>query len=148
MSRPSPARCRYNLAAIVATGSVLLIWQVLSDFGLTNPAFLPSPQEIAVTLFNELNNGSLISHIQASCLRLFPGIVLGTLLGLWTGLAIHLSFLTRAVLAPWITCLFAVPKIALLPLFILWLGTGGNLPNRHDCNRDSPAFCNLHMALS
>lgn len=112
------------LQSTAATACVLTFWQAGCHYGIINSTFLPSPLIIAETLVDEIITGQLLTHFQASIKRLIIGGGAGTLLGLLIGLSIHLSSITRSILSPWVSSLFAVPKIALLPLFILWLGTG------------------------
>jgi NitT/TauT family transport system permease protein len=66
----------------------------------------------------------LWKHLGASLYRLIVGWTLGSLLGIAVGLFIGLFSLARAGLLPLVSALFPVPKIALLPLFIIWFGIG------------------------
>ena len=66
----------------------------------------------------------LWKHAGASLYRLVVGWTLGTLAGVAAGFAIALFSLARAGLLPVVSALFPIPKIALLPLFIIWFGIG------------------------
>ena len=66
----------------------------------------------------------LWKHLGASLHRLVIGWTLGTALGVAVGLMIGLFSLARAGLMPLVSAIFPIPKIALLPLFIVWFGIG------------------------
>ena len=57
-------------------------------------------------------------------MRIGSGWVIGTALGLVVGIAMGLSSVSRAVGMPMVSAIYPIPKIALLPLLILWLGIG------------------------
>ena len=124
MNSPTKAHGHSSLLSLMATAAIILLWQTGCDTGLINTTFLPSPLTIGTTLLEEVLHGELLQHIQASIIRLLTSASFGIIFGLLAGLAIHLSTITRSVLSPWISSLFAVPKIALLPLLVMWLGTG------------------------
>ena len=119
-----PRSASSPVLSVSATSLLLILWQFGSDAGIINSVFLPSPLSIGTTLVEETINGGLAYHLKASATRLLISLPMGVFLGLLTGLIIHLSSFMRSLLSPWVSNLFAVPKIALFPLFILWLGTG------------------------
>jgi NitT/TauT family transport system permease protein len=69
-------------------------------------------------------SGVLWQHLAYSIMRIGTGWLLGTVAGIAVGFAIGLSTLARAVGITFVSALFPIPKIALLPLLILWLGIG------------------------
>ncbi len=71
-----------------------------------------------------VHTGMLWKHVGLSLYRLIAGWTLGTLLGIAVGITIGLFSLVRAGLLPLVSALFPVPKIALLPLFVVWFGIG------------------------
>jgi ABC-type nitrate/sulfonate/bicarbonate transport system permease component len=109
------------LASIVG---VLGLWQLASSIGLLNPLFLPSPWTIAQTLWELLVRGDLVRHVGVSLFRVGSGWILGVAAGICVGLAMGIFSLARSLGLPLISALYPIPKIALLPLFILWLGIG------------------------
>ena len=104
--------------------TVIVLWQLSFILQWTDPLFLPPPSDIINVLIRDIKDGELLIHLFASLQRYFEGTGIGILSGWVFGLSIGLSSTTRSVLSPWVIALFAVPKIALLPLFILWFGTG------------------------
>jgi taurine transport system permease protein len=103
---------------------VITIWQVAVNRGVINAIFLPSPRSIALALYDLAAGGQLWRHLASSVERLAFGWSIGTVAGLLVGVAMGVSSLTRAVTLATVSALFPIPKIALLPLFILWLGIG------------------------
>src|SRR5256714_5939282 len=103
---------------------VIALWQLAGSAGLVNPLFLPTPVAIARAIYQLAVSGALWQHLSASLLRIGVGWLLGTAAGVAVGFAIGLSTLARSVGITFISALFPIPKIALLPLLILWLGIG------------------------
>lgn len=110
--------------AVIAFATLIGAWQGASSLRLINPLFLPSPAEIGQALYLLAASGDLARHIAASVQRIALGWLMGTAAGLAVGLAIGLFSLARSVGVPLVSALFPIPKIALLPLFILWFGIG------------------------
>ena len=103
---------------------VIALWQLSYILQWTDPLFLPPPSNIINVLVRDIKDGELLMHLAASLRRYFEGTGIGIISGWVLGLSISLSRVARSILSPWVIALFAVPKIALLPLFILWFGTG------------------------
>jgi len=103
---------------------VIALWQLAAGTSLVNPLFLPAPSAIARAIFKLALSGALWQHLSYSIMRIGVGWVLGTSAGVIVGFAIGLSALARSVGITFISALFPIPKIALLPLLILWLGIG------------------------
>ena len=113
-----------TLASIAAFLVILALWQLVTSTGLMSPIFLPSPARVVRALWDLALSGDLWRHLSASLVRIGYGWVIGTLCGVAVGLMIGLFTLSRAVGLPLVNALFPIPKIALLPLLILWLGIG------------------------
>jgi ABC-type nitrate/sulfonate/bicarbonate transport system permease component len=118
----APSTSRY--AGWIALAIVLALWQVAGSLALVNPLFLPTPLSIGRALYQLAISGALWQHLAASLLRIGVGWSLGTAAGIVVGFAIGLWRIARSVGITFISALFPIPKIALLPLLILWLGIG------------------------
>src|SRR5687767_8559040 len=103
---------------------VLVVWQLASQADLIDSLFLPSPVRIGDALRDLLVSGDLLRHLGASLQRIGGGWFIGALAGLCAGALIGLSWVGRSAGLPFISALFPIPKIALLPLLILWFGIG------------------------
>lgn len=108
----------------IALALVLALWQLAGSAGWINPLFLPPPSAIALALWKLAISGALWQHVSVSVMRIGAGWILGTAAGVLVGFAIGLSSVARGVGITFISALFPIPKIALLPLLILWLGIG------------------------
>jgi NitT/TauT family transport system permease protein len=108
----------------IAFALVIALWQVAISQRWIDPVFLPSPVAICEALWNLALSGDLWRHLSISLMRIGSGWVIGTGLGLVTGIAMGLWSPARAIGMPMVSAIYPIPKIALLPLFILWLGIG------------------------
>ena len=118
----SPRRLRFVAPATFAL--VLALWWLATSQGWISEFALPRPGEVFWSFVEMIRNGTLIKHLAASLQRLVVGWSLGTAAGLIVGFAIGLSSLARSSALPLVSAIFPIPKIALLPLFIVWLGIG------------------------
>jgi ABC-type nitrate/sulfonate/bicarbonate transport system permease component len=117
---PRPRRA----VAWVAFAAVLALWQGAISAGLVSAVYLPSPWSIVLALRVLALSGELWRDLSISLLRIASGWALGTVAGLALGVAMGIYSRLRAVGLPFVSALFPIPKIALLPLLILWLGIG------------------------
>ena len=103
---------------------LIVLWQLAGSIGLVNPLFLPTPLAICRAIYQLAISGALWHHLSWSLMRIGVGWMLGTVAGVAVGFAIGLFTVARSVGITFISALFPIPKIALLPLLILWLGIG------------------------
>lgn len=118
--RPVPIRLIGPLVFL----AVVALWEAGSRSGVISNLVLPAPSEAFEAFRYLVESGQLWRHLSASLQRLVIGWTLGTALGIAVGLAIGLFSLARAGLLPLVSALFPIPKIALLPLFVIWFGIG------------------------
>jgi ABC-type nitrate/sulfonate/bicarbonate transport system permease component len=104
--------------------AAIFAWQGFYMLGMLNPIALPAPSEVATALWQMGKSGVLAKHLGASLQRLLVGWLLGASAGLCFGFAVGLWSLARTAGLPFVSALFPIPKIALLPLFIVWFGIG------------------------
>jgi NitT/TauT family transport system permease protein len=83
---------------------------------------LPVPSDVATTLVDLARSGGLWTHLGPSLARLAVGGLMGISAGIAIGVMIGLFSYVRAGLIPLVAALFPIPKIALLPLFVIWFG--------------------------
>ena len=104
--------------------AIIAFWEVGSRTGFISGLVLPSPSEAFEAFGQLVDSGLLLVHLSASLQRLLIGWTVGSFLGITVGLMIGLSSIARAGLAPLVSAIFPIPKIALLPLFVIWFGIG------------------------
>jgi NitT/TauT family transport system permease protein len=108
---------RLGKAAFLAL--VLIVWQLAPL-----PQYVLSPLEIAKHFVAALGTTELYEHIWASLKRSLPGFVLGSLAGALLGLAAGVARWFDRMLSPAVFLTYPVPKIVMLPIFMLWFGIG------------------------
>lgn len=112
------------LAGAATLVGLVLVWQAGASAGWFSTRFLPAPLEIGRALVILAQSGELAAHLGASLRRLAVGWTVGTLAGLAVGFALGLFTLARSPGMAVVSALFPIPKIALVPLFIIWFGIG------------------------
>jgi len=115
-----PAR----LAGPVVLAALVLLVEWGTRTGWISQLTLPRPSDVGLTLAQLHRSGLLWAHLAPSLSRLAAGSLIGVSAGVAVGLAMGLFSLVRAGLMPLVAALFPVPKIALLPLFVIWFGIG------------------------
>jgi sulfonate transport system permease protein len=99
-----------------------LVWEAAVALELVSRRLMPPPSQIAATLTQLAVTGDLWLHVTTTTWRVAMGFVLGTAAGTVIGAIAGYSGLARQLLDPTLQGLRAVPSIAWVPLFILWLG--------------------------
>jgi ABC-type nitrate/sulfonate/bicarbonate transport system permease component len=101
---------------------LVVLWQLAALRGL--PSYLPGPLEILKHFAEALGSRELYEHAAASLLRALPGFAIGALLGIALGLAAGIARSFDELLSPLVFLTYPVPKIVMLPVFMLWFGIG------------------------
>ena len=112
------------VAGAITLIALVVIWQAACSAGLISRLFLPAPFAVAGALYHLAVSGQLWLQVSASLSRLVIGWGLGTAAGLIIGIAAGLFTLARSPSLAVVSALFPIPKIALVPLFIIWFGIG------------------------
>ena len=107
------------LAVFVA---LLVLAEIGTRTGFITSLTLPRPTAVFETLVQLWQTGGLWKHLLPSLQRLLVGGALGISVGVALGVMIGLFSYVRAGLVPLVAALFPIPKIALLPLFVIWFG--------------------------
>lgn len=103
---------------------LLALWEICTRLDMLDPFIFSSPSRIAGTVVSLFAKGNLLKHILYTLWETFLGFVLGTGLGVLA--AVFLWWFPRLakVLDPYLVILNSLPKIALGPVLIVWMGTG------------------------
>jgi NitT/TauT family transport system permease protein len=112
------------VASVAALVVCVLLWQGGASAGWISTKFLPTPWAIAQALYALAVSGELWANLSISLQRLAIGWSIGTAAGLLVGLVVGLFTLARSPGMAVVSALFPIPKIALVPLFIIWFGIG------------------------
>jgi NitT/TauT family transport system permease protein len=102
--------------------SLLAIWE-LACVALHVPVFvLPRPSQVTVSLYNQF--GPIIDNSWTTLLRTLLGFAIAVVLGVVLGLAIGSSRLVYRGLYPVLVGFNSIPKVAVVPVFVIWFGIG------------------------
>jgi len=103
---------------------ILLIWESVCRLGWVSPLYLPAPTAILLAAWDMIVQGELHANILASLYRIILGYIIGGMVGILVGLLLGFSKWADSIGTPIVYSIYPIPKIALLPLIILWLGIG------------------------
>jgi ABC-type nitrate/sulfonate/bicarbonate transport system permease component len=124
-SLPPGRAWRLRLGAVIG---FLALWSLVSGLvvllGLFNPVFLPGPLVVVGALVELGMKGQLWEHVAATLERVVLGFTTGALLALGLGLAAGGIRPVRHLVEPLVELLRPIPPLAMLPLFIVWVGIG------------------------
>lgn len=122
MARPMSryAIALYRIAGLLL---VILVWDLALRLGFVDRLFLPSPLAVWNSL-RDLAETGLLHHVQATLTSAFAGFFLGTAVGVVLGVVLGVLPRVNEIVAPFITMMNSMPRIALAPLFVLWFGIG------------------------
>lgn len=116
----APTSRRWVGFAVFVLGIALVEWGTRS--GWISPLTLPIPSDVFATFGELWESGLLFKHLGPSLGRLAVGGAIGATVGVAVGVMIGLFSYVRAGLVPVVAAIFPIPKIALLPLFVIWFG--------------------------
>ena len=118
----TPARTR--LASVALLFVLLAGWELASRGLGLSALVLPPPSAVAQSLWRGLASGYFWPHILATGTELLGGLAIGCLVGFTSGVAMAESPLLNRLLKPYVVVSQVIPKLALMPLFIVWFGFG------------------------
>jgi NitT/TauT family transport system permease protein len=106
-------------AAVIA---FLLFWEFSVLSGWANPLFTSSPSRIAAAAYEMFRDGSIYNDLWVSAEEFGLGYGLAVVVGVPLGILMGWYSRLNAVLDPFVNALYATPRIALMPLVIIWFG--------------------------
>jgi len=102
----------------------VVAWEALVRLRGIAPIYLPAPSSVADYLWRMIADGSMPYHLGITLLRIFVGFALAAVFGVALGVVMGMSRTVARVADVWIAALYPLPKISLIPLLIIWVGTG------------------------
>ena len=117
-----PLRLWHVLLGLILPVSLALGWELAVRSGFANGRLVPPPSVIFQTLYELARTGELWRHTAVTLMRVLAGFGIGVAAGTLLGAMAGYSALTRRLVDPTLQALRAIPSIAWVPLFILWLG--------------------------
>lgn len=116
-----PGRARMFLGLLLPL-ALSIGWELAVRSGLAQGRLMPPPSRIIANILLLARSGELSDHVLATLLRVYAGFALGVAAGTLMGALTGASDTARRLLDPSLQSLRAVPSLAWVPLFILWLG--------------------------
>jgi sulfonate transport system permease protein len=110
------------LLGLLLPVGLALTWEIVVWLGLSSGRLVPPPSRIFATILELAESGELTHHITATMTRVIAGFGLGVAAGTILGAVSGYWGLARRLLDPTVQALRAIPSLAWVPLFILWLG--------------------------
>ena len=125
---PALPRSRAWWLKLLAVAAFVVVWSLASlavvVFKIFNPIFLPGPWVVFGALVTLAAKGELWGHVAATLERVAIGFATGAVLAIGLGLPCGYFRGLRNVVEPVVELLRPIPPLAMLPLFIVWVGIG------------------------
>jgi ABC-type nitrate/sulfonate/bicarbonate transport system permease component len=122
MTENPPSKRALQARSVVSVLAAIVLWEAAARAGLASPLFLPAFTMVIAEWWTVLIDGSLPSDLMISLFRAFAGLFAAVVIGVTVGIAMARSRVVHWMLDPVIALAFPSPKIAFLPIFILWFG--------------------------
>lgn len=103
---------------------IFALWEIAGDLKWVDPFLTSTPSRMWKSLIVLYSEGTLFRHIWITCWETILGFALGTVLGTLIAIILWWSDFVSKVLDPYIVVLNALPKVALAPIIIFWVGNG------------------------
>lgn len=119
---------KMNKVAILTVQILLVVgfialWEILANLGIIDSFIASQPSRILKTFMN-LSNNDLLTHLGVTCFETIVGFGLGAVLGVFIAIILWWSNFLSKVADPFLVVLNSLPKIALGPVIIIWVGAG------------------------
>ena len=111
------------LARLGLLAILVIAWQLGSVWS-GSEFYISTPSAIAESFWAILRSGELLFHASITTVEALAGFLIGGSAGVFVGLILGRSRILADILDPFLTAIYSLPKVALAPLFVLWLGIG------------------------
>jgi NitT/TauT family transport system permease protein len=111
------------LARLGLLTALVITWQ-LGSVWFGSEFYISTPLAIAASFWAILRSGELLFHTSITTVEALAGFLIGGSAGVFVGLILGRSRILADILDPFLTAIYSLPKVALAPLFVLWLGIG------------------------
>lgn len=111
-------------AQLLLLVAVLGLWEIAARTGLVATVWTSSPSLIIADFWNSLTTGELAYHTRVTIWEALCGLAFGTAIGIAFGLLLGVTRSVGAVFEPFIVALNSLPRVALAPLIVMYVGIG------------------------
>jgi ABC-type nitrate/sulfonate/bicarbonate transport system permease component len=126
-TRPRKSFYKKHESLILGGTAVVLtmaIWQAMWSAGKISPLFMSGPSAIAIRFWEDLLHGHLLQDLAYSGKNFAIGFVLAVVAGVVFGVIIGWYKRVEMITGPFMSALYATPRVAMVPLIIIWFGIG------------------------
>lgn len=113
-----------QVARVGILAIILGLWELCAQLKIVDPFITSSPSRVAKTIAGLYESGALFRHVGITLAETLAGFFIAVALGYSVAVALWSSDSARKIAEPYIVVLNSLPKIALGPLIIIWIGTG------------------------
>lgn len=117
-------KLKVTLFRILILLGFIVVWELAADMKWIDPFLTSSPSRMFKSFLSFYEDGTILRHIWVTCYETILGFSLGTILGTIIAIALWWFPFTAKVLDPYLVVLNALPKVALAPIIIFWVGNG------------------------
>lgn len=117
-------RLRTVSVSVLSLAVFFAVWQEAPSLGLVNAEWSSRPSTITHTLGILLANGTIARNLGVSGEEFLYGYAMAAIVGVLVGFSMGLTWWTKAILNPLVAFFKAMPRVALIPIFVIWLGIG------------------------
>ena len=116
---------KFSFGFASRSASILILlaaWEIVGQAGLVDPFLLPVLSDVLIRGGIEIRDGDLLEFAGLTLYRTLVSFFFAGIIGVTIGVAMSLSAVTRWIWEPIVSFAFPIPKIALMPIFVLWFG--------------------------
>lgn len=115
-------KLKVAISRFLLTSLVLILWELGSRYNIINSFIFSSPSMVIKSTINFLKDGTLIVHILVTLKEVLISFALGVIIALIVSMLMYMKKFLHDVLDPFLTILNSMPKVALGPIIIIWIG--------------------------
>lgn len=109
---------------VVLLVGFLILWEFLANKDIINTFLFSKPSDIYNLFISYASSGTLIKHVWISVYETLVGLIIGSVLGIIIAIILWWSESLAKIFDPFLVVLNALPKTALAPIIIVWVGAG------------------------
>lgn len=117
-------KIKITVSRILILVIFIVLWQIAADLKWIDPFLTSSPSRVVKSFINLYEDGVLLQHIGITCYETILGFSLGTILGVIIAVILWWFPTVSKIMDPYLVVLNALPKVALAPIIIFWIGNG------------------------
>lgn len=117
---------KYKLKVLLTQLMIVILflglWEYGSSKGIINSFIFSSPSKVYETFITLLNSGELFRHLSTTCIEVLIAFLLGITIAFIISIIMYLNNFIKDIIDPFLTMLNSLPKVALGPIIIIWVG--------------------------